>query len=426
MRLYNIKDHNEQVSFIQATKKGLGSKQGLFFPVELPKLDINTINSILKTDFLSRSYKILSTYIGNEITPNNLFMCIENAFSFPISIRSISSNISCLELFHGPTLAFKDFGGRFLSQILSCISDNQHTTILTATSGDTGAAISHAFYGMENIRVVILYPQHKISPLQEKLFCTIGGNIETIALEGDFDTCQSLVKMAFNDKYLSKSLNLNSANSINICRLLAQICYYFEAVAHFSEEIRNQLVISVPSGNFGNLTAGLLARSLGLPVKRFIAATNVNDTVPRFLNNGIWNPKKTIQTISNAMDVSNPNNWPRIQELFQRKSWELTSLSYGVVSDKVTRSSINELDKIGYLVDPHSAISWHVLKNSIKDDEHGLFIGTAHFAKFQDIVQDILGREIVLPNILTKHNKLPLLSYKMKPNFSILRDFLLK
>ncbi|MXP51119.1 threonine synthase [Pantoea sp. SoEX] len=426
MKLYNIKYHNEQVSFIQAAKKGLGSKQGLFFPVNLPNFNLDTINSMLKINFIDRSYEILHSYIGNEITSNNLLMCIKNAFSFPVPIKNISHNISCVELFHGPTLAFKDFGGRFLAQILACICDKEKITILTATSGDTGAAISHAFYGMDNIRVVILYPKNRISPLQEKLFCTMGENIETIAIESDFDTCQSLVKMAFDDVYLNKSIHLNSANSINICRLLAQICYYFEALAAFPEEIRNNLVISVPSGNFGNLTAGLLAKSLGLPIKRFIAATNTNNTVPRFLDSGIWEPHITIPTISNAMDVSNPNNWPRIKELFHRKSWKLTDLFYGVVSDEKTKSSISKLDKIGYLSDPHSTIAWHVLKNSIKEKEHGLFLGTAHPAKFQDVIENILNKKIRLPYELTKYNKLPLLSYTMKPNFNILREFLLK
>ncbi|PPI87949.1 threonine synthase [Candidatus Pantoea edessiphila] len=426
MKLYNIKDRNEQVNFIQATKQGLGSKQGLFFPVDLPEFNSDKINNILKMNFIDRSYEILSAYIGNEIPVNTLTNCIKNAFSFPVSIKYIDNNIYCMELFHGPTLAFKDFGGRFLAQILSHFIDDEQITILTATSGDTGAAISHAFHGIKNIRVVILYPKNKITLLQEKLFCTIGGNIETLAIKGDFDTCQLLVKMAFNDISLKKSLSLNSANSINISRLLAQICYYFEAVAHLPKKIRDNLVISVPSGNFGNLTAGFLAKSLGLPVKRFIAATNINDTVPRFLENNIWKPKETISTISNAMDVSKPNNWPRIEELFYRKSWQLKDLAYGSVSDETTKLSINALSKLGYISEPHATIAWHLLRSNLKNSEHGIFLGTAHPAKFQEIIEEITGKKIVLPSQLIKYIKLPILSHEIKPKFNALREFLLQ
>jgi len=344
MKLYNLKDHNEQVSFAQAVKQGLGSQQGLFFPLELPEFELTDIDAMLEMDFVSRSSKILSAYIGDEIAAHQLAERVKNAFAFPAPVAKVSDDVACLELFHGPTLAFKDFGGRFMAQMLSYVSGaDEQITILTATSGDTGAAVAHAFYGMENVRVVILYPQGKISPLQEKLFCTLGGNIETIAVEGDFDACQALVKQAFDDEELKKAIGLNSANSINISRLLAQICYYFEAVAQLPQEKRNQLVVSVPSGNFGDLTAGLLAKSLGLPIKRFIAATNANDTVPRFLGNGAWQPNATVATLSNAMDVSQPNNWPRVEELFRRKTWRLTDLAYGAVSDETTKSTMREL-----------------------------------------------------------------------------------
>ena len=340
MKLYNLKDHNEQVSFAQAVKQGLGSQQGLFFPLELPEFELTDIDAMLEMDFVSRSSKILSAYIGDEIAAHQLAERVKNAFAFPAPVAKVSDDVACLELFHGPTLAFKDFGGRFMAQMLSYVSGaDEQITILTATSGDTGAAVAHAFYGMENVRVVILYPQGKISPLQEKLFCTLGGNIETIAVEGDFDACQALVKQAFDDEELKKAIGLNSANSINISRLLAQICYYFEAVAQLPQEQRNQLVVSVPSGNFGDLTAGLLAKSLGLPIKRFIAATNANDTVPRFLGNGEWLPNATVATLSNAMDVSQPNNWPRVEELFRRKTWRLTDLVSGAVSDEITKAT---------------------------------------------------------------------------------------
>ncbi|OWS73497.1 threonine synthase [Pantoea sp. VS1] len=427
MKLYNLKDHNEQVSFAQAVKQGLGSQQGLFFPLELPEFELTDIDAMLGMDFVSRSSKILSAYIGDEIAAHQLAERVKNAFAFPAPVSQVSDDVACLELFHGPTLAFKDFGGRFMAQMLSYVSGaDEQITILTATSGDTGAAVAHAFYGMENVRVVILYPQGKISPLQEKLFCTLGGNIETIAIDGDFDACQALVKQAFDDEELKKAIGLNSANSINISRLLAQICYYFEAVAQLPQEKRNQLVVSVPSGNFGDLTAGLLAKSLGLPIKRFIAATNANDTVPRFLADGQWQPNATVATLSNAMDVSQPNNWPRVEELFRRKTWRLTDLAYGAVSDETTKATMRELAELGYLSEPHAAIAYRLLRDQLQEGEFGLFLGTAHPAKFKESVEEILGQPLPLPEALAARADLPLLSHAMKADFTALRAFLLK
>ncbi|WP_017345619.1 threonine synthase [Pantoea sp. A4] len=427
MKLYNLKDHNEQVSFAQAVKQGLGSQQGLFFPLELPEFELTDIDAMLEMDFVSRSSKILSAFIGDEIPAHQLAERVKAAFAFPAPVAKVSEDISCLELFHGPTLAFKDFGGRFMAQMLSYVSgSDEQITILTATSGDTGAAVAHAFYGMKNVRVVILYPEGKISPLQEKLFCTLGGNIETIAIDGDFDACQALVKQAFDDEVLKKAIGLNSANSINISRLLAQICYYFEAVAQLPQDKRNQLVISVPSGNFGDLTAGLLAKSLGLPIKRFIAATNANDTVPRFLGNGAWTPNPTVATLSNAMDVSQPNNWPRVEELFRRKTWRLTDLAYGAVTDETTKETVRELRDIGYISEPHAAIAYRLLRDQLQEGEFGLFLGTAHPAKFKESVEEILGQELPLPKELADRADLELLSHKLSADFAELRAFLLK
>ncbi|MFS2222926.1 threonine synthase [Pantoea sp. B65] len=427
MKLYNLKDHNEQVSFAQAVKQGLGKQQGLFFPLELPEFELTEIDEMLKLDFVTRSSKILSAFIGDEIAAHQLQQRVKQAFAFPAPVVKVSEDISALELFHGPTLAFKDFGGRFMAQMLAYISGaDEQITILTATSGDTGAAVAHAFYGMENVRVVILYPQGKISPLQEKLFCTLGGNIETIAIDGDFDACQALVKQAFDDEELKKAIGLNSANSINISRLLAQICYYFEAVAQLPQEQRNQLVISVPSGNFGDLTAGLLAKSLGLPVKRFIAATNANDTVPRFLTSGQWQPNTTVATLSNAMDVSQPNNWPRVEELFRRKTWRLSDLATGAVSDETTKATMRELDGIGYVSEPHAAIAYRLLRDQLQPGEFGLFLGTAHPAKFKESVEEILDKQLPLPAELAERADLELLSHPMHASFAELRAFLLK
>lgn len=422
MKLYNIKENDEQVSFGQAVRQGLGRNQGLFFPSELPKFD--DIDALLAEDFVPRSAKILSALIGDELPKEQIDQMVDAAFQFPAPINQVKDCVYALELFHGPTLAFKDFGGRFMAQSLAAVSNGGQITILTATSGDTGAAVAHAFYGMEDINVVILYPKGKISPLQEKLFCTLGKNIHTVAIDGDFDACQALVKDAFDDAALREEIGLNSANSINISRLMAQICYYFEAASQLTKEQRENLVVSVPSGNFGNLTAGLLAKALGLPVKRFIAATNENDTVPRYLETGEWAPKPTVATTSNAMDVSQPNNWPRIEELCQLKGWGLDTLGKGKVSDEQSAESVRDLKAQGYLCEPHGAIAYRLLDEQLQEGETGLFLCTAHPAKFKEVVDDILGSDIELPGPLAKHAAMELLSEDLDNDFEALKAVL--
>ncbi len=424
MKLYNIKENDEQVSFGQAVRQGLGRNQGLFFPSELPTFD--DIDALLAEDFVPRSAKILSALIGDELSKEQVLELVGNAFQFPAPIKAVKDGVYALELFHGPTLAFKDFGGRFMAQSLAAVSEGGKITILTATSGDTGAAVAHAFYGMENINVVILYPKGKISPLQEKLFCTLGKNIHTVAINGDFDACQALVKQAFDDSALREEIGLNSANSINISRLMAQICYYFEAASQMSTQERENLVVSVPSGNFGNLTAGLLAKALGLPIKRFIAATNANDTVPRYLETGQWEPKPTVATTSNAMDVSQPNNWPRIEELCQLKGWGLDTLGKGSVSDAQSAESVKDLHALGYLCEPHGAIAYRVLDEQLAPEETGLFLCTAHPAKFKEVVDEVLQLDIELPAPLAKHAAMALLSEDLDNDFDALKSVLRK
>ncbi|WP_311351409.1 threonine synthase [Aggregatibacter segnis] len=423
MNLYNIKHPEEQVNFAQAVRQGLGKDQGLFFPENIPHL--SNIDELLALPLVERSQKILGALIGEEIPQAQLAQMVRNAFTFPAPVANVEDNIYALELFHGPTLAFKDFGGRFMAQALATVRGDGKITILTATSGDTGAAVAHAFYGLENIDVVILYPKGKISPLQEKLFCTLGGNIRTIAINADFDACQALVKQAFDDAEL-QAIGLNSANSINISRLLAQVCYYFEAAAQLPKEQRENLVVSVPSGNFGNLTAGLIAKTLGLPIKRFIAATNANDTVPRYLHSGNWSPNATVATLSNAMDVSRPNNWPRVEELFKRNGWALTELHSAAISDAQTEDTLRAMNQLGYLCEPHGAVAYEVLKQDLQPGETGLFLCTAHPAKFKESVERILDLTLPLPEALDKHNKLPLLSDEMENDFAQLRAYLLK
>lgn len=431
MKLYNINKHNEQVTFFQAVTQGIGTNQGLFFPVNLPKFSTLEIEHLLEMNFIERSAHIIYTYIGDEMSKNSILNCVNSAFNFPVPLVFLDDNIAILELFHGPTLAFKDFGSRLMAQMLCHIKQyySKPMVILTATSGDTGAAVAHAFYKLDNIYVIILYPKGKISVLQEKLFCTLGSNIFTISVDGDFDICQNLVKQAFLDDDLKKILDLNSANSINISRILGQMCYYFEAVSQLPYHFRNKLVISVPSGNFGNLTAGLFAQSCGLSIKKFIAATNINNTVPRFLQYGCWNPCPTISTFSNAMDISCPNNWPRIEELFSRENKSIQELGYGYVNDLFTKNTVKELAiELGYVSEPHAAVAYRLLYDQLCSNEFGIFLGTAHPAKFKESIECFFGGDldVLLPFALKERMNLPILSHTISKCFSELRNLILE
>lgn len=421
MQLYNIKHNDERVSYAQAVKQGLGKDQGLFFPEVIKEMD--NVEALLELPFVERSTKILAHLIGDELP--ELPTLVKNAFAFGAPLAKVDENNYALELFHGPTLAFKDFGGRFMAQCLGAIADGKKVTILTATSGDTGAAVAHAFYKLPGIDVVILYPKGKISNLQEKLFCTLGENIRTVAINAAFDDCQALVKQAFDDQELKVAIGLNSANSINISRLLAQVCYYFEAVAQLPKDKRNNVVVSVPSGNFGDITAGLIAKALGLNIKKFVVATNDNDTVPRYLESGNWEPNPTVATLSNAMDVSKPNNWPRVEELFKVKGWSLKELGYGKLSDEETKLAMKETQALGYITEPHGAIAYKVLQNNLEEGDVGIFLCTAHPAKFKESVDSILGTDIDLPEALATRANLDILSDEMDADFAKLREYLL-
>lgn len=398
MELENLKDSSDTASFAEAVKRGLGKNQGLYFPEHIPTL--SNIDALLEKPFVERSIEVLRALIGDELNDGELDAIVKSAFAFGAPVEQVTDNVYSLELFHGPTLAFKDFGGRFMAQTLSRISEGKPITILTATSGDTGAAVAHAFHGIDNINVVILFPKGKISALQEKLFTTLGDNIHTVAIESDFDACQALVKTAFDDPDVREGLHLNSANSINISRLLAQVCYYFEAFSQLPKDKRDQLVVSVPSGNFGNLTAGMIAKALGLPIKRFIAATNLNDTVPRYLKTGEWAPKSTVATMSNAMDVSQPNNWPRIEALIERGYIDKACLKGEMVDEEYTQLAMRQLAQHGYVSEPHAAIAYRAVSHDLEDGEIGLFLGTAHPAKFRETVENVLGNPISLPKAL--------------------------
>tara|TARA_R110001583_G_scaffold46459_3_gene145706 strand:+ start:968 stop:2272 length:1305 start_codon:yes stop_codon:yes gene_type:complete len=433
VKFYNLKENDEQVSFAQAVKQGLGKNQGLFFPETMPKFD--NIDELLALPLVERSIKILLPFVEEDLTEKELTDIITDAFNFPAVLQPISNERAILELFHGPTLAFKDFGARFMAKCLQVFvakdakatGQKKPLTILTATSGDTGAAVAHAFHGIDNIRVVIMYPKGKISLLQEKMFTTLGGNIETLMVDGDFDDCQALVKQSFDDNELATTIGLNSANSINISRLLAQICYYFEAMAQLSRAKTDlsDIVFSIPSGNFGNLTAGLFAKAMGLPIKRFIAATNVNDTVPRYLETGEWTPHKTVATISNAMDVSNPNNWPRVEHMLKSGIVENGCVTSVSIDEEQTQSTLIGLAKLGYISEPHAAVAYKALQYSATEDEFGVFLGTAHPAKFKDVVESILGQPLGLPKELADCAGEPILSQEMSREFADLRAYLL-
>lgn len=413
MQFYNLKHPEQRVSFSQAVRQGLGKDQGLFFPESLPMLDASELAELPRHQ---RYQKILSGFLKDTFSEPTLSEMIAKAFPFEAPLVLVGPHFA-LELFHGPTLAFKDFGARFMAQCLARLSDGKPITILTATSGDTGAAVAHAFHGLKGVRVVVLYPEGKISRPQEQLFCTLGDNIETLAVEGSFDDCQALVKAAFDDEELKNAIGLNSANSINISRLLAQILYFWDLAL-----TEPNLVVSVPSGNFGDLTAGLMAKAMGAPIKRFIAATNSNDTVPRYLANGQWQPHATVATLSNAMDVSRPNNWPRVEHLLTSHGWSLTGEA---VSEADTKASMQTLQILDYLGEPHCAVAFKALLNNLEDKERGAFLCTAHPAKFAESVSTILGIPVPLPKALQDAMEKPNLSKKLGNDWQQLRRYLL-
>lgn len=423
MELYNLKHPSQKVSFSEAVQLGLGKDRGLFFPSQVP--EVADIDELLAMPFVERSQEIMHLWLQGEIDREVSDALVANAFNFELPLARVDEQRYCLELFHGPTLAFKDFGARFMAQCVNHLAGDAPLTILTATSGDTGAAVADAFYGLDKVRVVVLYPKDKISVLQEKMFSTLGGNIHTVAVTSDFDACQDMVKQAFEDTDVRKGLRLNSANSINISRLLAQVCYYFEAVAQFRQDNPGVApVISVPSGNFGNLTAGLLAKAMGLPVARFIAATNSNDTVPRYLAGGQWQVNPTQATMSNAMDVSDPSNWPRVETLCQQKGWGDEVLRGVALSEAETSAALAHLYETGYQSEPHGAIAAQALSRELNDGEKGLFLGTAHPAKFKDVVDRELKLDLPLPQALADVAGKPILSVTLLPEFAVLKEYL--
>lgn len=423
MLLHNLKDAEQKVSFVEAVKVGLGNNQGVFFPNSL--VPLSNVDELLELDFVARSSKILSHLIGDELPESTVQQMVQNAFNFPAELVKVEDNVYCLELFHGPTLAFKDFGGRFMAECLSVFNEGNKTTILTATSGDTGAAVAHAFYGKKDIDVVILYPKGKISLAQQKLFTTLGNNIHCYAVDGSFDDCQAMVKQAFLDDEVKQRLGLNSANSINISRLLAQVCYYFEAVAKLPKAERAKAHISVPSGNFGNVCAAMIAASLGLPVAKLSATTNQNDTVPRYLASKEWTPNATLESLSNAMDVSKPNNWPRVQFMLDNNWFSYDNFYSHSVDEAETKAVMHDVYAKGYLAEPHTAIAYQGLKQDLAADGVGIFLSTVHPAKFKESVEDILSIELDMPKPLADALAKQCLAKDLVNDYQVLRENIL-
>ncbi|MEZ5040930.1 MAG: threonine synthase [Saprospiraceae bacterium] len=415
MKLYSTKDRSTLYDLKEAVMKGLPDDNGLFMPTQLPTLPASFIENLADFSFQEIGFKICKVLFQDTIPDAALHSIVENALGFPAPLVELDAQKYILELFHGPSLAFKDFGARFMSQLMGYFNrdEKEELVILVATSGDTGGAVAAGFYQTPGIKVVILYPSGKVSFLQEKQLTTLGHNISALEVDGTFDDCQALVKQAFLDVELNKKIRLSSANSINIARLIPQSFYYFEAYKQLSKG-GNPVVFCVPSGNFGNLTAGLIAREMGLPVHHFIAATNINDVVPAYLSTGNYLPRASKRTLSNAMDVGNPSNFARMLDLYkaveginshENQTWQSmkNAISGYAFDDKKTEKGVLEVkEKYGYILDPHGAVAYLALKEYQQKhpNTRGVILETAHPAKFLDDMERIIGDKLAIPDRL--------------------------
>ena len=400
MRYYSLNNSSPLTSFKKAVQNGIAPDRGLYFPEKITPISKDFIKNISDYSNEEIAYEVIKQFIGDEIPTTILKEIIKKTISFDFPVVNLDENIGSLELFHGPTMAFKDVGARFMSQCLEYFNQNktEDITVLVATSGDTGGAVASGFLNAIGVQVVILYPKGKVSEIQEKQLTTLGNNITALEVDGVFDDCQEMVKSAFLDKNISR--NLTSANSINVARWLPQMFYFFFAYKQVSKKYKD-IIFSVPSGNFGNICAGLLAQKLGLPIKHFIASTNINDTVPKYLINGVYDPKPSKATISNAMDVGNPSNFIRIQELFNKNLSSLkksfSSYSFSDDETKIMMKSIH--DKFNYISEPHGVIGYLGLKKyGLKTNEFGVFLETAHPVKFLEVVEETLKVDVEIPS----------------------------
>jgi threonine synthase len=433
MRLYSTNDKKNSCSLKEAVVKGLASDNGLFMPESIPRLPGDFFRVMKKLSFADISYAIAANLFQKEIPELELKKIVEKAIDFDAPLTALTDKIFSLELYHGPTLAFKDFGARFMAELLTYFTKDsgQKIKILVATSGDTGSAVANSFLGNPHVDVIILYPGSKVSFIQEKQLTTLGENITALEIKGNFDDCQKLVKAAFLDPEISARLNLSSANSINIARLIPQTFYYFYAFSRLPEKDLGEVVFSVPSGNFGNLTAGLFAAEMGLPVKKFIASTNINDTVPVYLTSGIFSAKASKETISNAMDVGNPSNFARMNDLFGGKLETFKSkISAYTFTDDQTRKAMLELYReFEYLSEPHGAVAYLGLKEFLRNEDgnkiSGIFLETAHPAKFMDVLHDEIKGKIIIPDRLKECLDKEKKSLVIENDYQSFKDYLL-
>jgi len=429
LNFYSLNNQAPKVSFKEAVVNGIAPDRGLYFPERIDSLSNAFFAEIEKLSNPEIAFQAIRQFVSNDIPDSVLAEILEEVLDFDFPIIEIEQNVATLELFHGPTMAFKDVGARFMAQCLGYFSGNETSdvTVLVATSGDTGGAVANGFLGVQGVKVVILYPSGKVSDIQERQLTTLGQNITALEVDGTFDDCQKMVKTAFLDEALLERMQLTSANSINVARWLPQLFYFLFAYKQAKSE-QKELVFSVPSGNFGNICAGIVAQKLGMPAKHFVAATNVNDTVPQFMKTGTYEPKPSTATISNAMDVGDPSNFIRIRHLFQN-NFELLSehLSSYTFTDEETRKAMKHIyNSSGYIADPHGAVGYLGLQKYRENHPHsyGVFLETAHPVKFLDVVEETLGTSVEIPPQIQK------VMYKEKKSVRIkdyqeLKDFLL-
>jgi threonine synthase len=432
MEYYSTNGKTANVTLKEAVVKGLAADRGLFMPKTIPTLPDVFFKNIGNLSLQEISYAVAYTLFGEDIETEQLKDIVYDTLNFDIPLVHVADDRYSLELFHGPTLAFKDVGARFMARLLGYFNKQEKglVNVLVATSGDTGSAVANGFLGVEGVRVFVLYPQGKVSKIQESQFTTLGKNITAIEVNGTFDDCQALVKSAFMDEELNEKMRLTSANSINVARFLPQMFYYFHAYAQLvqrGQDVSN-LVMAVPSGNFGNITAGLIGKAMGLPIKRFIAANNANDIFYKYLQTGKYEPKPSIATIANAMDVGDPSNFARVLDIYKHSHEAICKdISGCTYTDEQIAETIAETYKNeGYMLDPHGACGYRALKEGMKPGEVGVFIETAHPAKFKDTVEAIIGDEVKIPAKLKAFMKGKKQTVKMSNGFTAFKKYLMK
>lgn len=432
MKYYSTNKNAPDATLEEAVVKGLAADRGLYMPAEIKKLPVSFFEEIDKLSFQEIAYRVADAFFGSDIPAETLKQIVYDTLSFDVPAVKVKDDIYSLELFHGPTLAFKDVGARFMARLLGYFirkEGKKQVNVLVATSGDTGSAVANGFLGVEGIHVYVLYPKGKVSEIQEKQFTTLGNNITAIEVNGTFDDCQALVKSVFMDKELNEHMQLTSANSINVARFLPQAFYYFYAYAQMKKLGKaDNLVICVPSGNFGNITAGLFGKYMGLPVKRFIAANNRNDIFYQYLKTGIYSPKPSVATIANAMDVGDPSNFARIYDLYGGSHEAIKKdISGETYTDEQIRETVQAVyNETGYLLDPHGACGYRALAEQLQPGETGVFLETAHPAKFLQTVESIIGVEVQIPEKLQAFMKGQKESVSMEKDFASFKSYLMK